>query len=302
MGKQISAIKKIIALITLRYFNVSPQRKTILRFTVFILAVALLLQVYKSLFLPPIPLLSPALSFIILTLLMNLLLNSVRLFLVSSHRTRRGIRKDERDNFTVAMNALVNTGTFVFAILFFFLVFNIDVRAFLSSIAIFAVALTLIFQDYIKNFLFGLSMMFSNDYEIGDFVQIGTMEKGVITTITFTNLQLKIESGNALYVPNSVVRTQEVINFSKLKSKRMDIQFSMLREQVTEIAKLERDILDFIETQLTEQMSYSHAYLNVQNSNKDELFFVLEIESKDSSLKLKEKLTRAVNRFAAEYT
>jgi small-conductance mechanosensitive channel len=300
MGKQISTIKKIIALLTLRYFNVSPHRKRVFRSTTLLLLVLILFQVFKSLIFPPLPLSTAIAAVAILTVTANILFNIIRMFIVSSHRTRRGISRDERDNFTVGMNAVVNSATVAAGVISFFWVFGIPVQAFLSSIALFAVALVLIFQDFIKNFLFGLGMMFSSDYEIGDYVQVGDMPKGVITIITFSNIQIKSESGALLFIPNQVVRNHQVVNFSKLKPKHISVEFNLLREKVTTVTAVESAILKLIKQSFPDLLEGDTPALSVIAASKDEITFHLELPSKRASLKLKETVNRAVQRFAVE--
>lgn len=301
MGKKISTIAKVIALITLRYFNVSPHRKRTFRTALLLLLGLILFQAFKSVILPPLPFISRAVGVAILTTIAYLLFNIVRMFIVSSHRTRRGISRDERDNFTVGMNALVNTATVVAGIVSFFWVFDIAIQSFLSSIALFAVALVLIFQDFIKNFLFGLSMMFSSDYEIGEFVQVGSMPKGVITTITFSNLQIKTENGSLLFIPNAVIRTNEVVNFSKLKPKHLSLEFSLLREKVSSVSHVQEAVQNLFNENFAELVDVSASRLSVSKTTKDEVIFHLEVPSKKASLKLKEEVNAALQAFSVEY-
>lgn len=291
-------MKYLLSLITFKNLSVSARRKRAFRTTTLLLVCLILIQ---SLFIPPNAFVGALLSVAILTAASNILFNVIRLFVVSSHRKRRGISNEERDNFTVGVNALVNTATVFVAIVFTFLVFDIEFRAFLSSIALVAVALTLIFQDFIKNFLFGLSMMFSSDYEIGDYIQVAEMPKGVITTITFSNVQIKTETGNLLFVPNSVIRVHEVINFSKLKPKRMTIEFSLLREQLSSVEEVEKAFLVHIDEKHPNIIDIEHSHLEVHAVTKDEIRFLLELSSKKASLRLKELINRTVQKFAVAY-
>ena len=235
------------------------------------------------------------------TLITNVTINALRIFIVSSHRQRREISNEEHDNFTVGVNAIVNATTVFAVILFIFIFFDIEVRSFLSSIAIFAVALTLIFQEFIKNFLFGFAIMFSADYEIGDYVQIGSSPKGVIRNITFSNVQLKTENGDILYIPNSFVQEHEVLNFSKLKPKRINSEFRLLRSQVNSVAIFEKQLLEYLEKTYPATFEIEKCHVHVKESDIEEIVFTLEAYTKKASLKLKEQVNHSVQRFAVEY-
>ncbi len=301
MKKKISTIRKVFALITLRYFNVSTHRKRVFRSTFLLLLALIFIQIFKALILPPIAYLSELIAVAILTVIVNIFFNVIRLFIVSNHRNRRGISKEESDNFTIGVNALVNSATVIVAIVIFFWFFGIEVKSFLSSIALFAVAIVLIFQDFIKNFLFGFSMMFSNDYEIGDYVQVGETPKGVITSLTFSNLQIKTEAGALLYIPNAVVRNHQVVNFSKLRPKHMVIEFLLPREKFTIVEELQTSLIETLDTKFPELFDSATAKVHVHSSTKEDITFVFEVTSKSASLKLKEELKHAVQAFAVEY-
>ena len=235
------------------------------------------------------------------TLVTNITINAVRIFIVSGHRQRRNISNEEHDNFTVGTNAIVNATTVFAVVVFIFIVFDIEVRSFLSSIAIFAVALTIIFQDFIKNFLFGFAIMFSADYEIGDYIQVGSMPKGVIRNINFSSVQIKTEGGDVLYVPNTVVHNSEITNFSKLKPKRINAEFKLLRSQMTTVAVFEKQLLAYLEKTYPATFEVEKCHVHVKESNKDEIIFILEASTKKASLKLKEQVNHSIQRFAVEY-
>ncbi len=248
-----------------------------------------------------IPYAAEVFSVVVYTLITNISINILRIFIVSGHRQRRNISNEEHDNFTVGVNAIVNAMTVVATVMFVFFVFEIEVRSFLSSIALFAVALTIIFQDFIKNVLFGFSTMFSSDYEIGEYIQVGTMPKGVVKNVTFSNVQLKTEAGDVLYIPNTVIHSHEVINFSKLKSKRISIEFKLLRDQVQSIERFEKFLLAHLDKMYAATFELEKCRVHVKETNKDEVVFVLEAPTKKASLKLREQINHTVQKFAVLY-
>ena len=248
-----------------------------------------------------IPYATQAFSVVVYTLITNISVNILRIFIVSGHRKRRNISTEEHDNFTVGVNAIVNAVTVIATIVFIFFVFDIEFRSFLSSIALFAVALTIIFQDFIKNFLYGFAIMFSDDYEIGEYIQIGSMPKGVIQNVTFSNVQLKTETGDMLYIPNAVVGTQQVTNFSKLKPKRINTEFRLLRDQVTKVELFEQALFAYLDASFPGTFELEKCRVYVKESTKDEVVCTLEAPTKKASLKLREQINHAVQKFAVEY-
>lgn len=295
-------MKLLFKILTLQSTAVSAHRKQQLIFTILMLGALLSVQMFT----PRSVLIAPYAVKIIevttYTLFINIIISVFRIFVVSGHRRRKNISNDEHDNFTVGMNAIVNATTVLAAIVFIFVVFDIEFKSFLSSIALVAVALTIIFQDFIKNFLFGFAIMFTVDYEIGNYIQVGNMPKGVILNITFSNVQLKTESGDILYIPNSVVRANEVINFSKLKPKRVNVEFSLLRTQLGSVDSFEKSLLNYLQHLYPNILEVEKCKLYVKETNKDEALFTLEVFTKKASLKLKEQINHSVQKFSVEYT
>jgi small-conductance mechanosensitive channel len=295
-------MKSLFQILTLQSTAISAHRKQQLIFTILMLGALLSVQMFT----PRSVLIAPYAIKIVevttYTLFINIIISIFRIFVVSGHRRRRNISNDEHDNFTVGMNAIVNATTVLATITFIFVVFDIEFRAFLSSIALVAVALTIIFQDFIKNFLFGFAIMFTADYEIGNYIQVGSMPKGVILNITFSNVQLKTESGDVLYIPNTVMRDNEVVNFSKLKPKRINVEFALLRTQLVSVNVFEKALFSYLQKTHPAALEVEKCRLYVKETNKDEVLFTLEAFTKKASLKLKEQINHSVQKFSVEYT
>ena len=294
-------MKRFFQILTLRAATVSTHRKRQFVLTALLLIALLFFQGFSLSLILHIPYAVKILEVLVYALITNTIVNAFRIIVVSRHRQRRGITNEEHDNFTVGLNAIVNITTLIATIVFIFMVFDIEFRSFLSTIAIFAVTLTIIFQDFIKNFLFGFSIMFSADYEIGDYIQVGNMPKGVIRNVTFSEVQLKTEAGDVLYIPNTVVRAHEIVNFSKLKPKRINTEFKLLRDQVSSVEKLEKALLNHLDKMYVGTFELEKCRVYVKESTKDEIHFTLEAPTKKASLKLREQINHSVQKFAVEY-
>jgi small-conductance mechanosensitive channel len=142
----------------------------------------------------------------------------VRYFVLRSYLLRNGFAKDHVDNFTTVLRRLSTATVHVVFVFVLFSVLGIQVRELLTSISLFAVALTLIFKEYITNFISGAAVLFSNRYRVNDYVKVGEY-KGRIRDVSFQSVELVTESGEVVYIPNTVLVTKEVANLSKLKEK-----------------------------------------------------------------------------------
>lgn len=294
-------MKKIFQLLTLKSFSVSAHRKRQFVLSVTLLTALLLFRAFAVVLVLNEPFVIKILNVITYTLIINVTANALRIFIVSNHRKKREISNEDHDSFTVGVNAIVNTTTVISAILLMFVVFDIEIRSFLSSIALFAVALTIIFQDFIKSFLAGFFIMFSADYAVGDYIQVGSMQKGVIRNINFTSVQIRTETGDVLYIPNNLVYSTEITNFSKLKPKRISSEFRLLRSQVTSVDVFEQQLLAYVAQNFSGIFETEKCRIHVQESTKDEIVFVFDASTKKASLKLKEQVNHAIQKFAVEY-
>lgn len=294
-------MKKFFQILTLRSAAVSVHRKRQFVLSALLLIAVLFFRSFSLALVSHIPYAIQIINVVTYTLITNVTINALRIFIVSRHRQRREISNEEHDNFTVGVNAIVNATTVFATIVFIFIFFDIEVRSFLTSISIFAVTLTLIFQEFIKNFLFGFAIMFTDDYEIGDYIQVGTMPKGVVKNITFSSVQLRTESGDILLIPNSLVRGQEIVNFSKLKPRRINVDFKVLRTASFSVAAFEKKLLQYLEQTFPGIFELDKCHVHVKENNKDEIIFSLEASTKKASLKLKEQVNHAVQKFAVEW-
>jgi small-conductance mechanosensitive channel len=294
-------VKKFLRFVTLKSASVSVHRKRQFVLTAFLLVALLVFQAFSLDLILDIPYATKVLEVMVYALIFNVFLNALRIFVVSNHRQRREISNDEHDNFTVGVNAIVNALTVLATVVFIFIVFSIEFRSFLSSIALFAAAIAIIFQDFIKNFLFGFAIMFTEDYEIGDYIQVGGMPKGVVKNITFSSVQLRTETGDILLIPNTLFRGQEIVNFSKLKPRRIKTEFRLLRTQFSTVEKLEKPLFALLEKTYPSIFEMEKCRVSVRESNKDEIMFTLETSTKKASLRLKEQVNNTVQKFAVEY-
>jgi small-conductance mechanosensitive channel len=126
------------------------------------------------------------------------------------------------------------------------LAFGIRPLEFLTSITIVAAAIALLTKEYITNIVNGLIMMFSDQLEIGDKIQIGK-HTGFIRDITLINLVLKNDSGEIILIPNTMALTSDVVNFSKNNTHQVifDVEISVLSE--VHLAVLEENLTTILE-------------------------------------------------------
>ncbi len=123
------------------------------------------------------------------------------------------------------------------------LAFGIRPLEFLTSITIVAAAIALLTKDYITSIVNGLIIMFSDQLEIGDKIQIGK-HTGFIRDITLINLVLKNDSGEIILIPNTMALSQDVVNFSKNNTHQVIFDVEISAKNEIYLSRLEDRLTD----------------------------------------------------------
>jgi small-conductance mechanosensitive channel len=220
--------------------------------------------------------------------------NLVRFFAVTAYRKRSLLPVGERDNFILGVDALSALVVFLITAGSSFVVFDVAFQTFFASISVVAVALVLIFRDYISNYLDSFRLMFSTDYRIGDYIRVGEFTKGVITDVHFRATKLKTDEGDVLFIPNTKLMTSEVINYSKTKFKRIIVPFSLPTESLLSIETFEKKLKQALLTQFPERVKENKMFLRIENMKQWQTDCKFEISVDQYNFSIEEQITKAV--------
>lgn len=210
-------------------------------------------------------------------LLLNIIFNYGKLATIYLYLKKNKLPIDSTDNFTVGIQRLA-----FFLNHFIFILIAIDVvviklQSLLTSLSLVAVALVLIFKEYIANFLNGLNLMFSKDFRINDIVKFGD-NKGKIVDFTFHNVQLKTDSGNIIYIPNSTFLTKDITNFSRTSLKNLSIEITLAKSDLQTFEKNKLKIQSNLFKDFSDNLSNNKDITyNYTKSEKDTVEVTFEI-------------------------
>lgn len=144
---------------------------------------------------------------------------------------------DKRKNTIVSL--ISNIIKYIIAILIILSilgVFGVDTTSILASLGIAAAVIGLAFQDIAKDFISGISIIFDNQYAVGDMVKINGFT-GEVIEVGLRTTKIKAYTGEVLILSNSTIT--EVINYN-LASTNLVIDVNVSYD--TNIDKLE-DVL-----------------------------------------------------------
>ncbi len=92
-------------------------------------------------------------------------------------------------------------------------ILGINITPFLTTSAILTMILGLALQGVLSNILAGMSLHFTKSFKRGDWIKVGDHE-GVVIDTTWRETRLLDRSSNVIIVPNNIMASETVANFS----------------------------------------------------------------------------------------
>jgi small-conductance mechanosensitive channel len=178
-------------------------------------------------------------------LIFLIILNTIVFLLNSVYRKRKDLTKGQSDNLIVGVNNiyyLILSGAVLATLL---QILGFDLFTFFTSLSIFAAALAVLGKDYISNIVSGMLIAFSDEINIGDYVQIAG-KKGKVTDITLSKFILLNDDDDYIILPNSTVFSNEIINYTRREIKKTSIDFEIDLNWMISIEDLEKDLVESI--------------------------------------------------------
>ena len=188
------------------------------------------------------PLLSNLVRSLIFLLTANLLISIGRFITLRFYLQKTDDAKVQ-PNFVIGIDRISSIVNVNIILISFMLAFGIKPLEFLTSITIVAAAIAILTKEFIANIINGLIIMFSDQLEIGDKIHIGK-STGFIRDITLSNITLKNDTGEIILIPNSMVLSSEVINYSKNNAHQMIFDTELPYSSESDLGLLEQRLID----------------------------------------------------------
>jgi small-conductance mechanosensitive channel len=188
------------------------------------------------------PILSNIVRGLIFLLTSNLLISMGRIITLRFYLQKTDDAKVQ-PNFVIGIDRISSIVNVNIILISFMLAFGIKPLEFLTSITIVAAAIAILTKEFIANIINGLIIMFSDQLEIGDKIHIGN-STGFIRDITLSNITLKNDTGEIILIPNSMVLSSEVINYSKNNAHQMIFDTELPYSSESDLGLLEQRLID----------------------------------------------------------
>jgi small-conductance mechanosensitive channel len=212
----------------------------------------------------------------------SVLISVGRYLLISWYSRKTHNNNRMRNNALMGINQIAGILNVVFVILGIMLALNINPKEFLTSITLVAMAIALLFKDYITNMISGLLILFSDRFSLGDFIRIGH-DHGKIIDITLSNIVVKNEDDDAVLIPNNMAFTANIVNQTMENARKMVIDFTLplssahhaevLQSRVQAVLEGMKDVvikdsMDFKVVSVTHNEAHFKLSFNLHGKNK----------------------------------
>jgi small-conductance mechanosensitive channel/CRP-like cAMP-binding protein len=111
-------------------------------------------------------------------------------------------------------------GVVYILILFYVLknILRVDLTAYLAGSAVLTMVLGLAFQGVLSNIFSGMSLHFTRSFSRGDWVSVGSHE-GIVVDTNWRETRLLDRQSNIIVLPNNIVASEKITNFSQPDAK-----------------------------------------------------------------------------------
>ena len=130
----------------------------------------------------------------------------------------------------------------IIAIFIIFSELGYDLSGLITGLGLGTVIISLAAQETVTSLLSGLTILSDKPFIIGDYIKVGDYS-GTVTNITFRSTRIKCPDNSIVNIPNSKITSDSVINWSNLKTRRLDYTLNLdMGTSIEKIQKLVKEL------------------------------------------------------------
>ncbi len=233
------------------------------------------------------------------TFLTASVLISIGHFILVKLYNSRNEQQVVRGNFVLGITRVATVGNVFFIIVSLMIAVGINPKDFITSMTIVAMAIAVIFREYITNMISGLIIMFSDQFSVGDRIKIGEYQ-GKIVDITLANLVVR-DDDDAVMIPNNLVFTATLVNKTSQKSNKIVVKFELPIDRSFAVAELEQYLSPLL--QKNPNLDHSQGFtIKVADMTKDYIKYKVEVSAISSSNKVHQQVQSSILNEILQFT
>ena len=176
------------------------------------------------------------------------------------------------------------------------LVFGIDLSGIITSLGIVSAVVVLAAQDIAKDIMSGISIIADKPFLVGDWVAVGTNE-GEVIEISFRTTKIKTSDNSIVTIQNSIIATNNVINWSRLKQRKYSLNLKLPLEtnsyQIEKIITKIKIVLNNNEDVDKESLQVHFDAIGIDNININ-IYMYTDLVDYTEFLEFKEKVNDSI--------
>ena len=110
---------------------------------------------------------------------------------------------------------------------------GIDVTGIVALASVLTLAISLSVQNALTNLISGFTLLYTKPFKSGDFVEVAG-QSGSVKEIGLTYTKLTTGDNKEVYIPNGSVTSSEIVNYTVLGTRRVDIAVSASYDSAVE--------------------------------------------------------------------
>jgi MscS family membrane protein len=128
----------------------------------------------------------------------------------------------------------------------FFLVWNIDLTAWVASAGIIGLAISFAAKDTLANLFSGVFIMADAPYKLGDFIVLDSGERGDVTNIGIRSTRILTRDDVEITIPNSIMGNTKITNEAGGRHEKFRIRVKVGVAYGSDIDKVHQILLDVV--------------------------------------------------------
>ncbi len=208
----------------------------------------------------------------------------------------KGLEKLFTSAMVLWLKKAIKTALIIIATATILEIWTIEIAPIIAGLGLMGVAVALGAQDLFKNLISGILIIAEKRFNIGDWIKVNGVVEGTVEAIGFRSTFVRRFDKAPVYIPNSKLSDNSLINFSAMSHRR--IYWKIGVEYRTTIDML-KEIRDGIEKYIMESEDYAHppevpAFVRIDSFNDSSIDIMVYCFTKTINwgewLKIKEDL------------
>lgn len=215
---------------------------------------------------------SPKIYLPVVYILLGVILNTIVSKVVGKIANKENNGKDKRRLTIINLvKSILKYLILIFVVLGILSIYGVDTTSIIASLGVFAAVIGLAFQDIIKDFLAGITIIFDNKYAVGDTVEINGFT-GTVISLGLRTTKIKAFTGEVKCIGNSSFT--EVTNYNLAVA---DLFIKLNVAYNTDIDKLEEVLESLREDILKIENVKDYKLLGVDALEESSIVYMIDI-------------------------